>query len=326
MRFRYLLMILAFIPAVSNANSVGFSNLFPRNVYVDLQKTNDIEVFPQQQVWRGYPECHYVEIGPKGNLLILSGFKTGDVYFANAHNGRKLATIKIGKVVQGVNISPNGKVAVAVDASGNSIDVISTETFKILHIIHVGKTPHNVVFSRNGHFAYISVQGEDKIAVVDMDKYQVQRDIALVGLHGGPHNLALMPNGKEIWVRNHPKARQDGTVAVVNLNTNAVMHYIPVGLFHGGMDVLANGQYAFTTDIGGDTVDAISPSTFKIVKRIQVGSGPHGVRSSDKGKYVYAATTRGNQLIVIDCHTLRVVKRIPLKGKFGFWLAVNGRP
>jgi len=30
--------------------------------------------------------------------------------------------------------------------------------------------------------------------------------------------------------------------------------------------------------------------------------------------------------VVINAHTLKVVRRIPLKGKFGFWLAVKGRP
>lgn len=326
MRFSLLISLLMFFPMAASARGVNLDQYFPQNVYVDLQKTNDIEVFPQQVIWHGYPQCHYVEIGPKGNLLILSGFKTGDVYFANAHNGHKLATVKIGKVVQGVNISPNGKVAVAVDTSGNALDVISTKNFRIMHVIPVGKTPHNVVFSRSGDLAYVSIQGADKIAVVDMDKQKVLRDIDLKGLHGGPHNLALMPNGQELWVRNHPKPHQDGTVAVINLKTNKVLRYIRVGRFHGGMDVLADGKLAFTTDIGGNTVDAINTETRKIVRRINVGPGPHGVRSSDSGRYVYASTTRGNQLVVIDSHDLRVVKRIPLDGKFGFWLAVKGRP
>ncbi|AOU98663.1 hypothetical protein BI364_12455 [Acidihalobacter yilgarnensis] len=297
----------------------------PQTVYVDLQKTNDVEVFPQQILWHGFPECHYVEIGPKGNLLILSGFKTGQIYFANAHNGHKLATLKkIGKLVQGVNISPTGQVAVAVDTSGGAIDVIDTHDFKVLHIIPVGKSPHNVVFSRSGHYAYVSVQGAHETAVIDMRSDKVLHDISLKRMDG-PHNLAVSPNGQMLWVRNHPKPHQDGTVAVINLKTDQVEHYTRVGLFHGGMDMLPDGKLAFTTDIGGNTVDALSTVSFKIVRRIQVGAGPHGVRSSDNGRFVYAATTRGNQLVVIDTRTLQVAKRIPMKGRFGFWLAMKGR-
>lgn len=325
MWFRLFFSLMMFFPLAANAQRANLDQFFPQSVYVDLQKTNDIEVFPQQVVWHGYPQCHYVEIGPKGNLLILSGFKTGDIYFANAHNGHKLATVKIGKVVQGVNFSPNGEVAVAVNASGNTLDIISTKNFRIVHTIPVGKNPHNVVFSHSGDLAYVSVQGVNKIAIVDMKEDKVIGDIDLKGLHGGPHNLALMPNGQELWVRNHPKAHQDGTVAVIDLKTRKVLRYIRVGRFHGGMDVLKDGKFAFTTDIGGNTVDAINTNTLKIVKRINVGPGPHGVRSNDSGQYVYASTTRGNQLVVIDSQDLQVVKRIPLKGKFGFWLAVKGR-
>jgi DNA-binding beta-propeller fold protein YncE len=319
----FVLLSMTVTPGLAFARSLNY--LFPEPVYVDLQKTGDIEVFPQQKVWHGFPECHYVEVGPKGNLLIVSGFKTGQVYFADAHTGKELAILKIGKLVQGVNISPTGRVAVAVDASGGAVDVINLSSFEVTHIIPVGKIPHNVVFSPHGHYAYVSVQGADKIAVIDMHTDRLIRDIPIPGFRY-PHNMALSPNGEELWVRNHPKPNQDGHVAVINLITGKVERDIRVGLYHGGMDDLPSGRLAFTTDIGSDTVDVLSPKNLHMVKKIDVGAGPHGVRSGNGGKWVYAATSGGNQLVIINVHTLKVVRRIPLKGKFGFWLAVKGRP
>ena len=318
-----VLLSVTVAPGLAFAQSLNA--LFPEPVYVDLQKTGDIEVFPQEKVWHGFPECHYVEVGPKGNLLVISGFKTGQVYFADAHTGKELAILKVGKLVQGVNISPTGRVAIAVDASGGAVDVISLGSFEVTHVIPVGKMPHNVVFSQDGHYAYVSVQGADKIAVIDMHTDKVIREIPIPGFRY-PHNLALSPNGEQLWVRNHPKPHQDGHVAVINLETGKVERDIRVGLYHGGMDDLPSGRLAFTTDIGSDTVDVLSPKTLKLVKRIDVGAGPHGVRSGDNGQWVYTSTTRSNQLVVINAHTLKVVRRIPLKGKFGFWLAVKGRP
>lgn len=325
-RFRWFVSVFALCCAMPLAARAGdLRTLFPEPVYVDMQQTGDIEEFPRQVVWHGYPDCHYVEVGPKGNLLMISGFKTGRIYFADAHNGLKLATVRIGRVVQGVNISPTGQLGVAVDTSAGAIKLINLRDFKVTRTIPVGRMPHNLVFSKHGHLAYVSVQGADKIAVVDIRAGKVLRDIPLPGMTG-PHNLALSPDGRTLWVRNHPAPHQDGTVAVVDLATGRVKRYIRVGLFHGGMDVLADGKLAFTTDIGGDTVDAISTRSLKVVRRIDVGAGPHGVRSSDNGRYVYSATTRGNQLAVIDTRTLKVLRRIPLHGRFGFWLAVRGRP
>jgi YVTN family beta-propeller protein len=318
-------VLLSMAVAPGRAFAQGIYALFPEPVYVDLQKTGDIEVFPQQKVWHGFPECHYVEVGPKGNLLVISGYKTGQVYFADAHTGKELAILKIGKLVQGVNISPTGRVAIAVDASGGSVDVINLSSFEVTHIIPVGKMPHNVVFSQDGHYAYVSVQGADEIAVIDMHTDKVTRDIPIHAFRY-PHNMALSPNGEKLWVRNHPKSHQDGRVAVINLDTDKVERDIRVGLYHGGMDDLPSGRLAFTTDIGSDTVDVLSPNSLHLVKKIDVGPGPHGVRSGDDGQWVYTATTGGNRLVIINAHTLKVVRRIPLKGKFGFWLAVKGRP
>jgi YVTN family beta-propeller protein len=319
-----LSVLLSMTAAPGLAFAQSLNALFAESVYVDLQKTGDIEAFPQQKVWHGFPECHYVEVGPKGNLLVISGFKTGQVYFADAHSGKELAILKVGKLVQGVNISPTDRVAVAVDASGGAVDVISLSSFEVTHVIPVGKMPHNVVFSQDGHYAYVSVQGADKIAVIDMHTDKVIRDIPIPGFRY-PHNMALSPNGEELWVRNHPKRHKDGHVAVINLDTGKIERDIRVGLYHGGMDDLPSGRLAFTTDIGSDTVDVLSPKTPQLVKKIDVGAGPHGVRSGDDGQWIYTATTGGNRLVIINAHTLKVVRRIPLKGKFGFWLAVKGR-
>lgn len=320
-----LIVLLSMTAASGFAFAQSHTALFPEPVYVALQKTGDIEVFPQQKVWHGFPECHYVEVGPKGNLLVISGFKTGQVYFADAHTGKELAVLKIGKLVQGVNISPTGRVAVAVDTSDGTADVISLSSFKVTHVIPVGKIPHNVVFSQDGHYAYVSVQGADKIAVINMHTDKMTRDIPIPGFRY-PHNMALSPNGEELWVRNHPKPHQEGRVAVINLNTGKVERDIRVGLDHGGMDDLSSGRLAFTTDIGSDTVDVLSPKILQLVKKIDVGAGPHGVRSGVDGQWVYTATSGGNRLVIINAHTLKVVRRIPLKGQFGFWLAVKGRP
>lgn len=100
---------------------------------------------------------------------------------------------------------------------------------------------------------------------------------------------------------------------------------VPVGPSHAGIDVLSNGEYAFTGAIGGRDVDVIDTKTFRIIKRIDVGQGSHGVRSSRNGRRIYAAVTGTNKVAVIDTHTLRVVKQIPLGGKFPFWIAVAGK-
>ena len=135
----------------------------------------------------------------------------------------------------------------------------------------------------------------------------------------GPHNLDLSADEATLWVRDLV-----GKVAAVDIGSRKERAVIPVGLSHGGIDVIPGGRYVFTGAIADDVVDVIDAATLKVVKRIDVGQGPHGVRASRDGRWVYVGVTATNQVAVIDSRTFEVVEQIPTQGKMPFWLAVVG--
>ncbi|MES1956335.1 YVTN beta-propeller repeat-containing protein [Salinisphaera hydrothermalis EPR70] len=297
---------------------------FPAPVYVSLQKSGTIEKFPDQTVYPGFPGAHYLALSPDGKTLVVSGFKTGQVYIADAKTGKKRATLSIGKVVQGVKIDPQGNYALAVNASGGRVAVIDLAHAKVVQSIAVGHKPHNVRFSRDGRLAYVTVQGDDDLAVIDMATLKKVESIPVTGLDG-PHNLDLSADGRRLWIRSHPaKATDTGHVAMMNLAQEKVVNSLAVGPFHGGVDLEPTGAYVLATDIGGHTVDVMDRNALTVITRITVGDGPHGVRMSDDGHWAYVTATRGNELDVIDMRNLKLVDRIETKGKFPFWLALDG--
>jgi YVTN family beta-propeller protein len=295
---------------------------FPEPVYVALQASGAIEVLPQRTVWEGFPQAHYVAVGPAGKLLVISGFGTGQVYVADAQTGRKLGTLKIGDLVQGVKIDPGGRLALATDTAGDSVKVIDLKTIKITKTIPVGKSPHNIVFSPDGKLAYVTVQGANKLAVVDMSSFKKIADIDIPGLDG-PHNLDLSNNGHWIWIRSHASATQHGDVALLDLASRRVLESIPVGLFHGGIDGVGDSVIV-TTSIGSATVDVIDRNALGVIKQIKVGAGPHGVRLSPDGRWAYVTSTIDNEVDVIDMQSLKLVQRIKMDGIFPFWIALVG--
>ena len=297
---------------------------FPEPVYVALQKSGAVEKFPSQTVYHGFPDAHYVSLGPNGKTMIVSGFKTGQAYIADATTGHKRATLHIGHVVQGVKIGPRGVYALAINASAGKVAVISLSKDKVIKSIPVGSKPHNARFSRDGRLAYVTVQGANKLAVLDMVTLKKIKEIPVTGLDG-PHNLDLSPNGHRLWIRSHPpKAKDTGHVVMMNLATGKVVNSLASGPFHGGIDLDAPSPYVLSTNIGGDTVDVIDRNALGVITRIQVGAGPHGVRMSPNGRWAYVTATRANELDVINMHTLNVADRIPTKGKFPFWAALKG--
>lgn len=304
--------------------SKNLSAYFPESVYISLQKSGTVERLPDEKVFKGFAGAHYLSLGPEAKTLIVSGFKTGKVYIADAQTGKKEATLNIGKVVQGVKINPRGIYALAVNASGGSVAVIDLRENQVIKSIKVGENPHNVSFSNDGRLAYVTIEGENKLAVLNMSTLEKVKDLPVSGLDR-PHNLDISADGRRLWIRNKSSSpTENGQVVMMNLADGQTENSHEVGPFHGGIDLGVSGSKAITTNIGGAAVDVIDPNGLAVLKTIKVGAGPHGIRYSPDGKWAYVTATRDNEVDIINMKTLKVVKRIKVKGEFPFWITLHG--
>ena len=302
----------------TGAHAASLRPYFPGRLYVTVQASNAIEIFPEQTLWRGLRAAHYDDISPNGRLLLVTSAMPGQVYILNAHTGKHLAKIALGKATQGVKITPDSRTALVVEPGAGAVAVIDLKRMKLIKTIPVGAVPHNVRFTHNGDKAYVTLQKTGGVAVINMRTLTRTGEIPLPGLQG-PHNLDLADHDRRLWVRD-----LNDHAAVVDLRTGKVLKYIQVGKGHGGLDVIPGGRYVFVGAIADKVVDAIDTRTLKVVREIPVGIGPHGVRASRDGKWVYAEVTGTSRLAVINTRTLKVVRQIPIKGKFPFWGAVRG--
>lgn len=300
------------------AHAIEPKDVFSAPVYVTLQGSNQVEILPGGKTCDGLPGAHYVAVSPDGKRMLVSSANQPEAYLVDTHDCRNLATFDVGPVTQGVQISPNGHWGLVVSAGNGTVTIIDMHTAKAVKTIDVGKTPHNARFTANSKLVYVTLQGAGAVAVVDLQTLKKTGEFPVPGLEH-PHNLDLSANGKILWIRG-----LIAKVAAVDLATHKVLAVIPVGLGHGGIDVIPGGRYVFAGAIADHVVDVIDPKTFKVVKRIDVGQGPHGVRASRNGRWVYAGVTGTNKVALIDTRTLDVVKQIPVSGTIPFWVAVAG--
>ncbi|TEA80277.1 YncE family protein [Allopusillimonas ginsengisoli] len=320
MRFTLTCLVsaLAMGLGVASVNAAESKDLFPEPVYATLQTGNAVENVQAGQTWGEYPGAHYDAISPDGQRMLVSAKDLPEAYLLDVSSGKKLATFNVGETPQGVGFSPDGRWGLAVSAGAGTVAVIDIHTQKKVKSIAVGKVPHNVRFTADSKLVYVTLQGGTGVAVVDMTAMKKIDEIDVPGIKG-PHNLDLSADESTMWVRDLV-----GKVAAVDIKTREVLAVIPVGLSHGGIDVIPGGRYVVTGAIADHVVDVIDPATLKVVKRIDVGQGPHGVRASRDGRWIYVGVTGTDKIAVIDATTLDVVKQVPTQGKLPFWLAVQG--
>lgn len=319
-RTRYLPisgLILAAI-FVGPATAAEPQSLVSTPVYATLQSSGWVENL-QTGATLTVPGAHYNAVGLDGQHLLVSEAGSSRVHLLTTVDGKTLATFDVGPVAQGVVISPDNQLGLAVGAGDGTITVIDLATKTVHKVISVGNTPHNVCFSANGKQAFVTLQGGGSIAVLDMQTLEKTDEFSLPGMDQ-PHNLALSEDGKTLWIRDFTHQ-----VAAVDLSTHKILATISVGQGHAGIAIVPGSRYVVTGAMADDHVDIIDATTFKVVKRIAVGLGSHGVRASQDGRLVYVGVSSTDQIAVIDMQTLEMIKQLPLKGQFPFWLALSAQ-
>src|SRR5215475_4887288 len=100
-------------------------------------------------------------IDPMDNKL-LGVLRLGDTTPAN------FSPLYKGQVlVHGMGFAPDHRTLAAVSVGSNSVTFIDTATNAIKHVTYVGRAPHEAFFSPDGKEIWVTVRGEDYVAVLD---------------------------------------------------------------------------------------------------------------------------------------------------------------
>lgn len=196
--------------------------------------------------------------------------------------------------------------------------VVANEAARRLDLVEGGKhvasidlktEPHDLAIVPDGERAWVTLNGTDELAVVDLAARRVIRYIAtgqrphdiLVAPDGklwvtdwsGPvnvfdrrgklrarialgdesHHLAFTPNGKQAWITDHAANR----IFIVDARRLELVDSLRVsgGLHH--VAITADGRLAAVADHDNGTVSVYDVKRRTRVRTVHVGAGPHGV-------------------------------------------------
>ena len=74
-------------------------------------------------------------------------------------------------LVHGLGFSPDHRTIVVVSIGSNSVAFIETATNTVTHITYVGRSPHEAFFTPDGSEVWVTVRGENYVAVLDGHTY-----------------------------------------------------------------------------------------------------------------------------------------------------------
>src|SRR5256714_8364284 len=130
-------------------------------------------------------------VDPMDNKL-LGVLRLGDPTPAN------LSPLYRGQLlVHGMGFSPDHRTLAAISVGSNSVSFIDTATNVAKDVSYVGRSPHEAFFTPSGNEVWVSVRGENYLAVLDGKTYQEKTRITVPN---GPGMTIFSPDGKYGYV------------------------------------------------------------------------------------------------------------------------------
>ncbi|EZH66458.1 hypothetical protein DH09_11030 [Bacillaceae bacterium JMAK1] len=140
----------------------------------------------------------------------------------------------------------------------------------IIGQIPVGQYPNQITIDPTTRRAYVSNHSSRDVSVIDLTTNQVIATITTGNIV--PYRTAV-----DIATNTVYTALNNGTVAVIDGDTNTIIDYIEVGGFPRAITINAVDRLAYVSNNLDNTISVIDLDTREVIATIPVGNGPYGI-------------------------------------------------
>ncbi len=251
-----------------------------------------------------------------------------------------------------MGFSPDRKTLLAVSIGSNSVSFIDTATNTVRHTTYVGRSPpHEAFFTPDGREVWVSVRGEDYVAILDA---ATGKETGRITVPNGPGmtifspdgrygyvcssfspetvaievksrqivgrikqespfcpDIAATPDGRQVWFTLKDVGRVQVFEAAPPFKALKTIETGPI-TNHVNIARTRAGQFAYVTVGGLNQVKVFRTDDFSQVATIPTGALPHGLWPSGDGSRVYVGLENADAVAVIDTGTNAVTATIPI--------------
>ncbi|MGH2729636.1 MAG: YncE family protein [Actinomycetota bacterium] len=222
----------------------------------------------------------------------------GDGRVALVRSGR-VRSVYLGGAPHDVKIA-KGRLVVANQGAAR-LEVLNLKG-RVRGRIGLKANPHDLAITPGGDKAWVTLEGSDDMAVVNLKTKRVRR---YVSTGRAPHDLLFAPNGR-LWVTDW-----HGAVHVYN-RWGKHLKSKPLGVEAHHLAFTPDGSQVWITDHGAHRVFVLSTSSYRILARLRIAGAPHHVAITRDGRKAVVADHDRGVLVVYSVATRKRLARIPV--------------
>ncbi len=252
-------------------------------------------------------EPHHLALSPDGRELLVGDTVGNELLFLDPATGVVKRRTPVADPYQ-LGFSPDGRWLTVNGLARNQVDVYDAATMRLAKRFPLSSMPSHLAYAPDSSMVYVSLQGTDRLAAIDLTRMAVVWDVPVgktpagvmwhlgkilvadmgaddiavvdpidgrverrIHVGKGAHQLFLSPDGSLIYVN----ARVDGSTTALDARTLEVKRVYKIPGGPDCIDFAPDGKL-WITRRWAEKVAVLDPKT-GATDTIDVGRSPHGI-------------------------------------------------
>jgi YVTN family beta-propeller protein len=259
---------------------------------IDAEKNSVVDAIPLHK------QPVAISVDAKGKRAYIANSGSNSVSVIDLKTRREIAQLAAGDDPVGVKISPDGKSLVVADRQGNGVTIIDPETGRTRAIFSGCPGATRPVILPDSSKAFVACsEGHDVmvIALASQNPAQPDQLETLMDVGRAPINLALKPDGGEIFVSNS----LSDTISEVVTNSNDVLDATLIGSGPVFGLVSPDNSLLYVGNYRSQYVGIYSINDGQRLTSVRVGDGPSALALSAAENLLFAVDSRSGDVAVV---------------------------
>ena len=235
-----------------------------------------------------------------------TGWANSYLYRVDSGNLEIDQVIEVGAVPKFLAVSPDDRLIVVANWCSFDVSIVDTALGAEVSRIEIGRHPRGIAITDDSSTAYVTEQGGDRIAVIDLD--QIRRpatygiisptefdwgsDVEVewiedVGLR--PRSLVLSPDGEFLYAT----LNGSGQVVKIDLSTNEVVSSVSTGDAPRSMAISDDGDALYIVNYNSDTISKVLTENMEEVQELPTADKPIGITIDPESSNVWVSSYSG---------------------------------
>ena len=158
-----------------------------------------------------------------------------------------------------------------------------------------GAFPHYPAAYRE--YAYVANGGADTVSILDLVNVR-QQAVLQVGRH--PVALAVNPRRNEVYVATQGPTGANGSLAVIDAETNQVVATMPLGRMPSSVAIDSTGSRLYVTNAVSNSVSVLDAQQRRVLGVVGAGESPDAVAVAPDGTTLVVANRDSGSVSLMD--------------------------